>query len=179
MPATSLTEMYFRETAPHSVYGKHTAPQRNYVLTLRGTLEFTTSLDHVFTLKPGDVLLAEDVSGHGHSWKMLGDDPWVRAYRNELVSTIPEKTSSDQTGESSIHLDGAHEVLHFHLKRQRAQQFQGPRNILFLWTNTTVPSKPYTIIPLASRGSSRNDHEPVTQEFDRFLKGFLGRGCPV
>lgn len=76
----AVTEMYFRETAPHSVYAMHTAPQRNYVLTLRGTLEFTTSLGDVFTLRPGDVLLAEDVSGHGHSWKMLGDEPWIRAY---------------------------------------------------------------------------------------------------
>jgi len=75
-----VAELYFRETEPGGVYERHTAPQRNYVLTFRGTLEFTTSLGATFLLKPGDILLAEDVSGHGHSWRMLGDEPWVRAY---------------------------------------------------------------------------------------------------
>lgn len=82
-----VAEMYFRETPPHGVYDRHTAPQRNYVLTLRGTLEFTTSRGDQFLLTPGDVLLAEDVTGHGHSWRMLGNEPWVRAY-----VTLPEET---------------------------------------------------------------------------------------
>lgn len=75
-----VSEIYFRQTPPGCVYDKHTAPQKNYVLTLRGTLEFTTSLGVTFVVQPGDILLAEDVTGHGHSWKMLGDEPWVRAY---------------------------------------------------------------------------------------------------
>jgi quercetin dioxygenase-like cupin family protein len=75
-----VAEIYFRQTPPGCVFARHTAPQKNYVLTLCGTLEFTTSLGETFVVKPGDVLLAEDVTGHGHSWKMLGNDPWVRAY---------------------------------------------------------------------------------------------------
>ena len=83
-----VSEIYFRQTPPGSVYDRHTAPQKNFVLTLRGTLEFTTSLGATFLLKPGDILLAEDVTGHGHSWKMIGDEPWVRAY-----VTIPTNPS--------------------------------------------------------------------------------------
>lgn len=75
-----VAEIYFRQTPPGSEYGMHNAPQKNYVLTLRGTLEFKTSLGVTFVVKPGDVLMAEDVTGHGHSWKMIGDEPWVRAY---------------------------------------------------------------------------------------------------
>ena len=75
-----VAEIYFRQTPPGCVYDKHNAPQKNYVLTLCGTLEFTTSLGETFVVKPGDVLLVEDVTGFGHSWKMLGDKPWVRAY---------------------------------------------------------------------------------------------------
>jgi hypothetical protein len=33
-----------------------------------------------FTIVPGDVLLAEDLTGTGHEWHMVGDDPWRRAY---------------------------------------------------------------------------------------------------
>lgn len=33
-----------------------------------------------FVLRPGDVLLAQDDTGSGHRWKLLGDEPWRRAY---------------------------------------------------------------------------------------------------
>jgi hypothetical protein len=33
-----VAEIYFRQTPPGCVYDKHTAPQKNYVLTLCGTL---------------------------------------------------------------------------------------------------------------------------------------------
>lgn len=75
-----VSQMYINTTPPGSVYERHNAPQRNFVLTLSGTLEFTTSLGETFILKTGDILLAEDVTGHGHSWRMLGDEPWVRVY---------------------------------------------------------------------------------------------------
>lgn len=75
-----VSEMYLKMTPPGKVFELHNAPQRNYVLTLRGCLEFTTSLGKSFMIRPGDILLAEDVTGHGHSWKMMGHEPWVRAY---------------------------------------------------------------------------------------------------
>ena len=75
-----VSQIYLRTSPPGSVYERHNAPQKNYVLTLRGTLEFMTSLGEVFIIQTGDILLAEDVTGYGHSWKMLGDEPWIRAY---------------------------------------------------------------------------------------------------
>ena len=33
-----------------------------------------------FTITPGDVLLAEDTTGSGHEWRIVGPDPWCRAY---------------------------------------------------------------------------------------------------
>jgi len=80
MQRLDTSSMYFRISPPGSIYERHNAPQKNYVLTLRGTLEFMTSLGESFVLKTGDILLAEDVTGYGHSWKMLGDEPWIRAY---------------------------------------------------------------------------------------------------
>jgi hypothetical protein len=50
------------------------------VLTLGGTLEFVTRDGDRFTLRPGDVLLAEDTTGSGHSWRLVDDEPWRRAY---------------------------------------------------------------------------------------------------
>jgi quercetin dioxygenase-like cupin family protein len=50
------------------------------VITLSGTLEFETKSGATFTIRPGDVLLAQDNTGTGHTWKLIGEDPWRRAY---------------------------------------------------------------------------------------------------
>ena len=76
----SATSIHFKETAAHSDYGWHNDPVPQYVLTLSGILEFTTKGGETFTIKPGDVLLAEDHTGTGHKWRLLNDDPWRRAY---------------------------------------------------------------------------------------------------
>lgn len=77
---SSAEIIHFKETEPHSSYDWHKAPQVQYVLTLKGTLEFTTSLGDVFILKAGEVLITTDISGYGHRWKLLDTDPWIRAY---------------------------------------------------------------------------------------------------
>ena len=58
----------------------HTAPVRQLVITLSGTLDFQTREGAHFVLRPGDVLLAEDTVGSGHSWKLIDNDPWRRVY---------------------------------------------------------------------------------------------------
>ena len=55
-------------------------PVRQLVVTLCGTLIFTTRNGGEFTLRPGDVLLAEDTAGSGHHWRLEGSDPWRRMY---------------------------------------------------------------------------------------------------
>jgi len=77
MDAVSIS---FRETQAGGAFAWHDAPARQFVLTLSGTLDFQTRRGEHFTLRPGDVLLAEDTAGSGHSWKLVGDDPWRRAY---------------------------------------------------------------------------------------------------
>ncbi|QHL85966.1 hypothetical protein GU926_00305 [Nibribacter ruber] len=73
-------QLEFKETPSPAAYDWHPAPCLQYVLTLSGQLEFTTSAAQVFLLKPGDVLLAADLTGAGHKWRLLDDTPWRRAY---------------------------------------------------------------------------------------------------
>lgn len=68
------------ETATGGTLAWHTAPVRQLVVTLAGTLVFTTRSGEEFTLYPGDVLLAEDTTGSGHQWRLEGSDPWRRMY---------------------------------------------------------------------------------------------------
>lgn len=50
------------------------------MITLTGTLEFTTRDGETFVVRPGDVLLSEDAVGTGHKWRLIDDQPWRRAY---------------------------------------------------------------------------------------------------
>ena len=61
------------------------------MITISGHLEFKScdvedhDEEHKIIIKPGDILLAEDLEGAGHVWKFLEDEngemqPWVRCY---------------------------------------------------------------------------------------------------
>lgn len=76
----SAKSISFEETAAGQSLDWHNAPARQFVITLRGTLDFVTRRGEHFVLTPGDILLAEDTVGGGHSWKLIGDDPWRRVY---------------------------------------------------------------------------------------------------
>ncbi|KIC40198.1 hypothetical protein RA27_15355 [Ruegeria sp. ANG-R] len=69
-----------QETAVGGTFSWHNAPVRQLVITLSGTLEFATREGKTFTIAPGDILLAEDTAGGGHTWKLVDDDPWRRVY---------------------------------------------------------------------------------------------------
>jgi hypothetical protein len=70
----------FKETPARSMLDWHEAPVPQYVITLSGILEFTTQTGEVFTVHPGEILIATDVTGTGHKWRLLNDEPWKRAY---------------------------------------------------------------------------------------------------
>ncbi len=77
---SEAVEISFRETASGGSFEWHQDPVPRYVLTLAGTLEFETKSGATFTIRPGDVLLAQDNTGTGHKWRLIGDEPWRRAY---------------------------------------------------------------------------------------------------
>lgn len=77
---TNVQHLHFKETIAKASYDWHTAPRIQYVITMKGTLEFTTSLGKKFILQAGEVLIATDTMGKGHKWKLIGTDPWLRAY---------------------------------------------------------------------------------------------------
>jgi hypothetical protein len=66
----AVATISFQETASGGAFAWHTAPVRQLVVTLSGTLDFQTREGEHFLLHPGDILLAEDTVGSGHSWKL-------------------------------------------------------------------------------------------------------------
>lgn len=75
-----VVELSFQETRSGGSYEWHQDPKPRFVITLSGTLEFEVKSGATFTLRPGDTLLAQDNSGSGHKWRLIGDEPWRRAY---------------------------------------------------------------------------------------------------
>lgn len=55
----------------------HNAPRRQYVVILSGIAEFETADGSKRRLHPGDVLVAEDLTGHGHIARGIGDEQRV------------------------------------------------------------------------------------------------------
>jgi quercetin dioxygenase-like cupin family protein len=76
----AATMISFEETASGGAFAWHDAPIRQLVITLSGTLDFQTREGDHFVIRPGDVLLAEDTAGSGHSWRLTDNQPWRRAY---------------------------------------------------------------------------------------------------
>lgn len=73
-------EVQFAETSSGGGYDWHTAPRRQFVITLSGTLEFENRAGDTQMIEPGDILLAEDTTGGGHKWRLVDDQPWRRCY---------------------------------------------------------------------------------------------------
>ncbi|MFI6043891.1 hypothetical protein ACIA8C_19840 [Nocardia sp. NPDC051321] len=54
----------------------HPAPRRQWVVMVRGAIEVTTGSGEKRVFGPGDLVLATDTDGLGHSTVALGDPPF-------------------------------------------------------------------------------------------------------
>ena len=73
-------DVQFAESPAGSHLDWHNAPRRQYVVTLSGVLMFENREGATQQIETGDVLLAEDLTGGGHRWRLIDDQPWRRLY---------------------------------------------------------------------------------------------------
>jgi hypothetical protein len=67
-----VTGLQFRRQAPNYFQDWHTAPRRQYVITLSGRGEVELVGGKKIPLDPGHILLAEDLTGKGHISRGVG-----------------------------------------------------------------------------------------------------------
>ncbi|HEY3167194.1 MAG TPA: hypothetical protein VGK57_08200 [Candidatus Binatia bacterium] len=65
----------FRRAPATYLSNFHTAPRRQYVITLAGQVEIETGDGTIRRFGPGDVMLAEDTTGRGHITRVVGGQP--------------------------------------------------------------------------------------------------------
>jgi hypothetical protein len=65
----------FRVSPPGYALDWHCAPRRQYSILLSGTAEIEMGDGTVARIEPGDVVLAEDLTGRGHITRVVGDQP--------------------------------------------------------------------------------------------------------
>jgi quercetin dioxygenase-like cupin family protein len=74
-PLQSATGITFRVAPPGYVLAWHCAPRRQYTITLSGEAEIEVGDGTVRRIGPGDVVLAEDLTGQGHITRVVGHQP--------------------------------------------------------------------------------------------------------
>jgi quercetin dioxygenase-like cupin family protein len=72
-----VTDVQFRRWAPGHENTWHTAPRRQYVITLSGRSEVELTGGKKILQVPGTVVLAEDVTGKGHITRSVGTEDWI------------------------------------------------------------------------------------------------------
>jgi len=65
----------FRVSPPGYVLDWHCAPRRQYSISLSGQAEIEVGDGTVARVGPGDIVLAEDLTGRGHVTRVVGDQP--------------------------------------------------------------------------------------------------------
>ncbi|HUZ78662.1 MAG TPA: hypothetical protein VMV93_13870 [Chloroflexota bacterium] len=71
------TGIVFRSSPPGDFLDWHRAPRRQFVITLAGEYEIGLGDGSVHRFGAGHVTLAEDLTGHGHTTRVVGSTPRI------------------------------------------------------------------------------------------------------
>jgi quercetin dioxygenase-like cupin family protein len=74
-PIQPANGVIFTRMAPGAFVDWHNAPRRQYVITLAGGVEIGLGDGSLHRFGPGEGILAEDLTGKGHTTRAVGDGP--------------------------------------------------------------------------------------------------------
>lgn len=76
----ATAKSYLVRTHPGYFSDWHNADVRRYVITISGRAEIEVAGGQKFVAQPGEVVLAEDLTGKGHTFRVLGETDWVAMF---------------------------------------------------------------------------------------------------
>jgi quercetin dioxygenase-like cupin family protein len=72
--AFAVKQLRFRHVDPDTEAQRRNAPERQFVIHLRGSVDVEASDGEVRRFGPGDVVLVEDTTGAGHTTRALNGE---------------------------------------------------------------------------------------------------------
>jgi hypothetical protein len=75
-----VTSAYIVRVAPGVVEGWHNADARRYVIPVSGRAEVEVGGGQKFSVDSGRIYIAEDLTGKGHTFRVVGGDDWVALF---------------------------------------------------------------------------------------------------
>jgi len=75
----AAAHILFRELPQGTFMDWHPAPRRQYVILLAGQLEIGLGDGTVRRFGPGNAILASDITGQGHTTRVVGNEPAMTA----------------------------------------------------------------------------------------------------
>ena len=75
-----VASSYFVSLPPGSFTDWHAATARRYVVTLSGRAEIEVAGGQKIQLEPGHALQIEDITGKGHTLRILGKTDWIALF---------------------------------------------------------------------------------------------------
>ena len=76
----AVTNVQFRRTSSDYLIDWHTAPRKQFVITLAGESEVEIGDGSKIRLSPGHILLAEDTTGQGHISRAIGSEDRISLF---------------------------------------------------------------------------------------------------
>ena len=90
----------FRQSGEYFI-NWHNAPRRQFVVNLTGTVEIVASDGEKRLLGPGSILLAEDLTGKGHTSRGLGGEERISLFI-PLADSKPRRSRHRSSGTSML-----------------------------------------------------------------------------
>lgn len=87
----AVKSLQFRRTNRDYALDWHTAPARQFVITLSGKSEVELEGGRKITLGPGNILLAEDTTGQGHISRALGSEDRLSLFITLADGAVPPR----------------------------------------------------------------------------------------
>jgi hypothetical protein len=77
-----MSDAYIVRGAPGMFEPPHNADRKRYIVVICGEAEVTTTSGEKARILPGQVYLAEDLTGKGHTFRVVGNQEWVALFVN-------------------------------------------------------------------------------------------------
>jgi quercetin dioxygenase-like cupin family protein len=77
-----MSDAFVVRAAPGMFENWHNADKKRYIVVISGEAEVTTTGGEKASIVPGRLYIAEDLTGKGHTFRVVGNQEWVALFVN-------------------------------------------------------------------------------------------------